>query len=49
VVEGILGRRFPIHDDSAPFKPTGKMRQVQYKLHTGEAGWLLKVDKMVEF
>jgi hypothetical protein len=49
VVEGILGRRFPIHDDSAPFKPNGKMRQIQYKLHAGEAGWLLKVDKVVEF
>ncbi|MCF7787105.1 MAG: hypothetical protein K9N47_13345 [Prosthecobacter sp.] len=25
------------------------LRQIQYKLHAGEAGWLLKVDKAVEF
>lgn len=50
VVEGILGRRFPIYPDDKPeSKPTGKIRQIQYKLHQGEAGWLLKPDKVVEF
>lgn len=50
VVEGILGRRFPIYpDDQAESKPTGKLRQIQYKLHPGEAGWQLKMDKVVEF
>ncbi len=50
VVEGILGRRFPIYpEDTNEMKPTGKTRQIQYKLHAGEAGWLLKVDKVVEF
>jgi hypothetical protein len=50
VVEGILGRRFPIYPDDQPdSKPTGKIRQIQYKLHPGEAGWLLKPDKVVEF
>lgn len=50
VVEGILGRRFPIYPDDQPdSKPSGKVRQIQYKLHPGEAGWLLKVDKVVEF
>jgi len=50
VVEGILARRFPIYPDAQPdSKPTGKIRQIQYKLHAGEAGWLLKVDKVVEF
>jgi hypothetical protein len=50
VVEGILGRRFPIYPDDQPdSKPTGKLRQIQYKLRPGEAGWLLKVDKVVEF
>jgi hypothetical protein len=50
VVEGILGRRFPIYPDEQPgSKPGGKTRQTQYKLHPGEAGWLLKVDKVVEF
>jgi hypothetical protein len=50
VVEGILARRFPIFpEDAAESKPTSKIRQLQYKLHAGEAGWMLKVDKVVEF
>jgi hypothetical protein len=50
VVEGILARRFPIYPDDDPeSKPTGKLRQIQYKLHPGEAGWLLKADKVIEF
>lgn len=50
VVEGILGRRFPVYPDDRPgSKPTAKVRQIQYKLHPGEAGWVLKADKTVEF
>jgi hypothetical protein len=50
VVEDIIGRRFPLYPDDKPeSKPTGRMRQLQYKLHAGEAGWMLKVDKVVEF
>jgi hypothetical protein len=50
VVEGILARRFPIYpEDAAKTKPTGKTRQIQYKLHPGEATWLLKPDKVLEF
>jgi len=50
VVEGILARRFPIYpDDKTESKPTGKTRQLQYKLHAGEAGWQFKLDKAVEF
>lgn len=50
VLEGILGRRFPIYpDDASKTEATGKIRQIQYKLHAGEAGWLLKVDKVTEF
>ncbi len=50
VLEGILGRRFPIYpEDASKAEPTGKLRQLQYKLHAGEAGWLLKVDKVTEF
>lgn len=41
VVETSLVRRFPIG--------AGRMRQFQYKLHAGEAGWLLKLDRKVEF
>lgn len=50
VVEGILARRFPIFPhDLGKTEPTGKIRQLQYKLTPGEAGWLLKVDQVVEF
>lgn len=50
VVENSLARRFPIFSaDAADTKPTGKMHQLQYKLHPGEAGWLLKVEKSTEF
>lgn len=50
VVEGILARRFPIFpDDNPASQPTNKIRQLQYKLKAGEAGWLLKVDKVIEF
>jgi hypothetical protein len=34
-------RRFPIGG--------GRMRQLQYRLAQGEAGWLLKLDQMLEF
>jgi hypothetical protein len=50
VGEGSLLRRFPIYktgDSNA--KPTGKIRQLQYKLKAGEAGWLLKIDKTTEY
>jgi hypothetical protein len=50
VVEGILGRRFPVYPDDKPeSKPTSKIRQIQYKLHQGEAGWLLRPEKVIEF
>ena len=50
VGEGSLLRRFPIYmagDSNA--KPTGKTRQLQYKLKAGEAGWLLKIDRTIEY
>lgn len=50
VVENTLCRRFPIYKaGDTNSKPTGKTRQLQYKLKAGEAGWLLKLDKAVEF
>ena len=30
-------------------KPTGGTRQLQYRLVPGEAGWMLKVDQIVEY
>jgi hypothetical protein len=47
VLEGVLGRRFPIHDEIGA--PTGRIRQLQYTLSAGEAGWILKADQILEF
>ncbi len=50
VVEATLVRYFPLYrqtDTNA--NPTGGMRQLRYKLVSGEAGWVLKVDKVVEY
>jgi hypothetical protein len=50
VLEGVVGRRFPIYpDDKIRPEPTGKMRQIQYKLVPGEASWMLKIDRVAEF
>lgn len=50
VVETTLVRHFPVYRPTdANANPTGGMRQLQYKLIPGEAGWLLKVDKVVEY
>lgn len=48
VVENRLARRFPITPEDA--KPAaGKMRQISYELHAGEASWILKADRTDEF
>jgi hypothetical protein len=50
VVESALVRRFPVYrDGDTNAKPTGGTRQIQYKLAAGEAGWLLRADKVVEY
>ncbi|MBT9266844.1 PliI family lysozyme inhibitor of I-type lysozyme [Pseudomonas sp. MG-9] len=50
VVENTLVQRFPVYDSAdAGAGRTGKMRQVQYKLVAGEAGWILREDKVTEF
>jgi Periplasmic lysozyme inhibitor of I-type lysozyme len=50
VVESTFVRRFPIYrDGDMQAKPTGGMRQLQYKLVPGEAGWILKLDRKVEY
>lgn len=45
-VEGVFMRRFPLCGTGQ--QPTGKTRQLEYKLRPGEAGWQLKLDKMVD-
>lgn len=50
IVEGTLVRRFPVYrDNDSNAKPTGGTRQIQYKLKAGEAGWILKADKTIEY
>ncbi|MFZ0712262.1 MAG: hypothetical protein WAM53_19635 [Terrimicrobiaceae bacterium] len=50
VVENVLVRRFPIYKDGdSDAKPTGGTRQFQYKLTPGEAGWILRLDKTVDY
>jgi hypothetical protein len=50
VLENVLGRRFPIYNEGdTNSQPTGKTRQLQYKLKAGEAGWVLVIDKVSEF
>lgn len=50
VVESTLVQRFPVYrDGDTDDSPTGGTRQLQYKLAPGEAGWILRLDKIVEF
>jgi hypothetical protein len=47
VGEGVLLHRFPVYRDTdTNAKPTGGTRQLQYKLVPGEAGWVLKLDRI---
>jgi len=50
IVEGTLVQRFPLYRDGDPNnRPTGGTRQLQYKLVPGEAGWILKLDRTVDY
>jgi hypothetical protein len=50
VGEGRLLRRFPIYrDGDSDTEPTGGMRQLQYRLEPGEAGWRLVVDQVLAY
>jgi hypothetical protein len=50
VVEGTFVQRFPIYlSDDTNSEPSGKIRQLQYKLKRGEAGWVLRLDKAMEY
>jgi hypothetical protein len=49
VVENVLVRRFPVYRDTdINARPTGGTRQLQYKLVSGEAGWILKLANVVD-
>jgi len=50
VFEGTFVQRFPIYRaGDANAAPTGKTRQLQYKLKPDEAGWKLVLDKAFEY
>ncbi len=50
VGEGTFMRRFSIYlEGDTNAAPTGVTRQIQYKLEPGEAGWILRQDRVVEF
>ena len=50
VIESSLARRFPIYKGGdTNGTPSGGMRQLQYKLKAGEAGWVLKIHRIDEF
>lgn len=50
VVEGVIVQRFPLYGEGdTNAKPSGKTRQLQYKLTQGEAGWVMKLDQVVEY
>jgi hypothetical protein len=49
MVETVVARRFPIYGAGDTPAPTGRTRQLQYKLKPGEAGWALTLDEVVEY
>jgi hypothetical protein len=50
VVENRLVRRYPVYQASdVNSAPTGGTRQLQYQLVPGEAGWLLHLDRVVNY
>lgn len=50
VVENALVRRFPIYKkNDSQARPTGGTRQVQYHLVAGEAGWILRTYRIVQY
>jgi hypothetical protein len=50
IVENTLVTRFKIYNGyGSEYRPTGKWRQLQYKLRPGEAGWKMILDQVVEF
>ncbi len=50
LVENVIVQRFPVYRETdTNANPTGGTRQRQLKLVPGEASWLLKVDRVVEY
>jgi len=50
IVENTLVRRFPLYrDKDNNAEPSGGTRQIQYKLKAGEAGWVLRPDRTIDY
>ena len=50
VVENRLIRRFPVYQEGdTNAAASGGTRQLQYRLEAGEAGWILRVDRVVDY
>ena len=50
VVENRLVRRFPVYlEGDTNAQPSGGTRQLQYRLEAGEAGWVLQLDRVVDY
>ena len=50
VVENRLVRRFPIYrEGDTNAAASGGTRQLQYRLEPGEAGWILRLDRVVDY
>jgi hypothetical protein len=50
LVENTLVRRYPVYQEGdSNADPTGGYRQFQYKLEPGEAGWIFRLDRVVEY
>lgn len=50
VMESVPARRFSTYQEcNSETKPSGKIRQIQYKLHQGESGWPLDPEQVVVF
>lgn len=50
VVENTLVQRFALYDSAdTSAGRTGKMREIQYRLMPGEAGWILRRQKVTEY
>ena len=50
VMENTLVRRYPVYKEGdSNANPTGGYRQFQYKLGKGEAAWIFRIDRVVEF
>lgn len=50
IVESSFCQRFPVYaEKDSNARPSGKIRQIQYKMMNGEAGRSLKIDKVIEY